>query len=231
MTRVVRAAPLREQVVERVFAELLAGRFAPGERITEFGVAELLSVSRTPAREALALLAERGVLERRRTGGYLVPDLTAKTLAAHFELRRLLEPYAARSLADTLTAAQLARLDAALRDLRRAVDSDSAVQAMQANLALRNAMFDGLENDALRRAIAAVTDTVQLVGALTLSTPRVRRLLLTKRERVIGALGARDGEAVLAAMQDYLDASRDCALAALPSAGARAPRAARRRAA
>ncbi len=44
-------------------AAIMAGRFAPGERLSEPLLAQELGVSRTPVREALMRLAEEGLVE------------------------------------------------------------------------------------------------------------------------------------------------------------------------
>jgi DNA-binding GntR family transcriptional regulator len=80
-------------------SEIHEGRLSPGERLTEDSLASILGVSRTPVREALGALAQRGVLARRDRGGFVVPVPNLAGLKNAFELRRLLEPYAAQRAA------------------------------------------------------------------------------------------------------------------------------------
>jgi DNA-binding GntR family transcriptional regulator len=47
-------------------------RFEPGHRLREQQIGDLLQVSRTPVRAALALLAERGIVESRPYQGYIL---------------------------------------------------------------------------------------------------------------------------------------------------------------
>jgi DNA-binding GntR family transcriptional regulator len=89
-----RHAGLAQQVV----AAAIAAGWRAGRHVTEEGTAQLLDVSRTPARSALAVLAERGVLTRMPHRGYrLVHDAVAlRSLAIASEeppdelLRRLI---------------------------------------------------------------------------------------------------------------------------------------------
>lgn len=54
---------LRDEVRAEIVRKIFAGDFVPGEKLNEVELAQDLEVSRTPVREALALLAQEGVLE------------------------------------------------------------------------------------------------------------------------------------------------------------------------
>ncbi len=51
---------------------ILSGELAGGTRLLEVAMAEELEISRTPVREAMSRLAEEGLLERSKGGGFLV---------------------------------------------------------------------------------------------------------------------------------------------------------------
>ena len=59
----------RQEIVEGLLADILAGRFASGERLITEELAQRFSVSHTPIREALSTLAGIGVVELRPTAG------------------------------------------------------------------------------------------------------------------------------------------------------------------
>lgn len=79
----------------RIFDGVLPG----GTRLTEVLLAEMLSISRTPVREALARLAEEGLLDRGR-GGYLVRTFELSDVTDAIELRGVIEGTAARLAAE-----------------------------------------------------------------------------------------------------------------------------------
>src|ERR1700688_4743838 len=62
MKQVERVPDLRSQIYERLRIAIRGGEYAPGTRLLENDVARDLGVSRTPAREALALLTQDGLL-------------------------------------------------------------------------------------------------------------------------------------------------------------------------
>ena len=73
----IRGESLAEQVYRQLSLAILAGSFAPKERITIRRLAEELSVSATPAREAVLRLVSDGVLQVTERNAIVVPARTA----------------------------------------------------------------------------------------------------------------------------------------------------------
>src|SRR5439155_1029081 len=97
-----------EQVARRLAADIAAARLAPGERLpSERDLARSLGVGRASVREALAALANQGLLETRPgSGSFVAADAAARLDSAELphdaspsdllEARALLEPAVAR---------------------------------------------------------------------------------------------------------------------------------------
>ncbi|MEV7043255.1 GntR family transcriptional regulator [Amycolatopsis sp. NPDC051061] len=64
--------PLRSDLIEEITTRVLDGRLAAGARVNEVHLARELGVSRTPLREALIGLADRGLLVSAPGRGFLV---------------------------------------------------------------------------------------------------------------------------------------------------------------
>src|SRR5690554_6152494 len=79
---------------------IIDGRFAPGERVAEIPVAELLGVSRTPVRLAFRTLEQEGLLEKAGKRGYVVREFSDDDILCGLEVRGVLEGLAARRLAE-----------------------------------------------------------------------------------------------------------------------------------
>lgn len=215
--KIERAVPLREQVLSQVIQSLRSGAFLPGDRLTEKRVAEVLGVSRTPVREALHVLAQRGILTRRDNGGFTVTTPKTKSVQKIFELRRRLEPYAASRAAVLAKPAQLKALGQAIQKLSKLVTQGEPEEFMDANADVRRLLFGMAGNEPLSTAIAQLNDHVHFVGMLTAKSQSVRKLVLAKHKRVFAAISAHDPKAAEKATQEYLDAAARELLAALPS--------------
>ncbi|WP_125098973.1 FadR/GntR family transcriptional regulator [Leucobacter chromiireducens] len=125
---------LSDQVVERLRAEIVEGRWAVGERIPpEPQLMADLGVARGTLREALRALQYTGMLEIRRGDGTFVramsevPGALARsggTLSDVLEARTALEPVLARLAAERAQDPDTELIAAALRDRAAAQDAD-----------------------------------------------------------------------------------------------------------
>ena len=89
-----------EHVLAVVRRQILAGDRAPGDKITEVGVAADLDVSRTPARTALAALEAEGLIEKRDGRGFTIKSISVDDVEKSIKVRAVLEGLAARTMAE-----------------------------------------------------------------------------------------------------------------------------------
>ena len=136
-----RAEPLRLQVAAQIRKELVIGSYRPGERFTEKALAEKLSVSRTPAREALSILGESGVLEILPKGGYAVPDFSPDDIKNIYELREYLEFPALMKVVERMTEDLAKRLSITIEEMELGVQEISDEIFLGAFLDHRAALF------------------------------------------------------------------------------------------
>ena len=92
----------RWRALLRLREMLFKGEFQRGERLTELALVARLGVSRTPIRFALERLAQEGLLEASRSGGYVVREFTVSAVWDAIEVRGVLEGTAARPAAERL---------------------------------------------------------------------------------------------------------------------------------
>jgi GntR family transcriptional regulator of vanillate catabolism len=110
-------------LMNRVREMILSGELAPGQRVTEEGLADQLGVSRTPVRNILPTLASQGFLQPVGRRGFAVKAFSEKECWEALELRALLEGQAGRLLAQKGASAEtLALLDGCLEKGDRLFD-------------------------------------------------------------------------------------------------------------
>lgn len=133
---------------------ILNGRLAPGQRVAEAPLADLLGVSRTPVRQALPLLAQEGLLVENETRGYLVRAFTPAEITDAIDVRGALEALAGRRIAERGVSKALSR------ELHRCLDDGDALLAKrcieesdEAGYAEMNVRFHELILDAAGSAI------------------------------------------------------------------------------
>ena len=101
-----------QDIYDRVFAAVLDRRLPPGSHLREMELAEMFGVSRTKVRQALAKLIQEGIVEFRPNRGAAVAEPTRQQAREVFDLRAMIEPAIADSLARRRTAEQVGRLRA-----------------------------------------------------------------------------------------------------------------------
>jgi GntR family transcriptional regulator of vanillate catabolism len=84
----------------RIREMILRGELAPGQRVAEAPLAEMLGMSRTPIRQALPVLAQEGLIAEHETRGYVVRGISTADILDAIDLRGVLEGLAARRVAE-----------------------------------------------------------------------------------------------------------------------------------
>jgi DNA-binding GntR family transcriptional regulator len=89
---------LTEQTYQVLRNRILTRQVKPGEKISVDEVAHGLGVSRTPVTDALKRLATDGLVEIMPRRGTFVSELTARDVEELFDIRLLIETYAAEMI-------------------------------------------------------------------------------------------------------------------------------------
>lgn len=100
---------IANEAFRRVTQAIVAGEFAPGEKLSEAELARRFGISRGPIREALGRLEGKLVTRAARVGVRVI-DLSADKLTNLFAVREALEGMAARQAAANITDEELAHL-------------------------------------------------------------------------------------------------------------------------
>jgi GntR family transcriptional regulator of vanillate catabolism len=88
----------KPSALTRLREMILRGTLKPGERLREVELAERLSMSRTPIRQALPALAQEGLLVPAGGRGYAVRAFTRAESLQALHLRGMLEGYSAQRI-------------------------------------------------------------------------------------------------------------------------------------
>ena len=110
---------LTQRVYESLRSDIVAGQFAPGDRLVRRALSKRLGVSPMPITEALYLLELDGLVENRPLYGCRVRPLTIDDLHNDQVLREAFECQAARMVAERAADDELRRLAIEARQLDR----------------------------------------------------------------------------------------------------------------
>jgi DNA-binding GntR family transcriptional regulator len=201
-----RSQGIVDEVFELIRADIMSLRIPPDTRISIDQLARQLGVSQTPIREALSRLEATGLVTKRHFVGYCcAPQLDRRQLDELYELRLLLEPFAARCAAERMSDEQLqqvARLAEAMHPgaTRRSYDR-FAVQDSQ----LHDLIAQGSHNPLVRDALARLHTHLHIFRLRFHS--EVTREASTEHAALVEALLRRDPQAAEEAMRTHIQKS------------------------
>lgn len=205
-----RVPDLRQQIFDQLRDGINSGAVPNDERLTEMTVAKRYNVSRTPAREALALLLQAGIVAQDERG-YRVPSFSRADIDHVFEVRHLVEPYAVACICRDATDADLKALSKfTSAELKRDAESDAYADV---NKRVRARLFALLKNDKLMAIVTSFDDRLAFIRTQTLRDPATRRISAEGNARLIAAVTARDAHAAAACMKFLLDEAHRAVIA------------------
>jgi DNA-binding GntR family transcriptional regulator len=155
--RKTRAEELRLQLAD----EIVRGALAPGAALDETTLARRFSVSRTPVREAIRLLAASGLVEVRAHRAAVVAQPTEEQIAGMFEVMAELEALCAGYAAERMTAAERRALEDIHERLRVLIQSGDPQRYHEGNEAFHATIYAGAHNDYLAEITLATRARVQ----------------------------------------------------------------------
>ena len=138
-----------EMIVVRLREDIVSGRLRPNERIVESDIAQRMKISRTPVREALALLENRGYLSRLPSGRLIVTDHSPSQIRNLYEVREALEAMALRLACQRATEEEIERASQLHESMVQVVRERNVNQFIDLNSAFHNHLFSICGNEQL----------------------------------------------------------------------------------
>jgi DNA-binding GntR family transcriptional regulator len=193
---------LSDRVADSIRTAIQNGVYRPGTKLVERTIAAQLGVSHIPVREALARLADEGLVERIPRRGAWVAELTPVGLAEICSLRIVLEQFVVRRVQERLTPASEARLRAIAERMLDAADAGSVDALVRLDQEFHGLLWELSDHSLLIEVAAQVRGRVAaFLRAATRSLPadELREHARTHAE-LVDAIAGDDPEAAQALM-------------------------------
>ena len=203
---------LHGAVVHEIGVRIVNGGLKPGDTLPDNGFLDEAEVSRTVEREAIKVLAAKGLVESRpkvgtrvrprRDWNLLDPDLLAwqieagpdpRFLEQALELRRIIEPAAARLAAERATDEQIAELYEAYEAMAAAGDDLDAF--MEPDLRFHRLLLEAGQNELLEHMNEIFTAVLHTIFAYSSSSSRAYPSAARRHRAIVKAIEARDPDA------------------------------------
>jgi DNA-binding GntR family transcriptional regulator len=219
---VVLGGPLQSRKTSVMVADvirdgIMEGRLRPGDRLKEDMLAKELEVSRTPVREAIAMLQAEGLLEAQQHRGAQVRSYTPAQLEEIYDLRSILEGYGARRAATRITPRELSRLRASVERMAKLEPKDLE-HLVQQNGIFNDTILQAADSERLVTMVSQTRALPLIYQSYAWYTPAQLSLSLEYHRRVLSALEREDAEQAEYDMRHHLFNAREALTSAYAEA-------------
>ena len=200
---------------ELIRAAIIDGRLEPGRRLKEEELARELGISRTPVREALLVLQTEGLLESAPNRGATVRTYEAADLDDLYQLRALLEGFAARRAAARISAADLDRLRESCERFVALRAEDDVTDLVRENLSFHNVILEAAGSERLVQMVRKVIELPLVYRSYVWYSPEQKLISEHYHRQLTAALTAHDAERAELVMKEHVLEARDFLIAQL----------------
>lgn len=190
-SKIVSHLTLRERIADAIRDEIINSRLKAGERISEPEVAARYGISRTPVREAFRQLAAEGFLWLTPRRGARIAFLTEKDVSEFYDLKSVLEGYAARLATPKLQERDLQKMEALNDQIERYHEKGDLKKIAKIHTDFHNVFLAAAGNEHLCSMIGQLTHKFQRFTILLALSGKNPEAVAQHRE-IIGAFRTKD---------------------------------------
>lgn len=194
----------REVAYEAIKHAILSGQIPPHERLVEERLAEALDISRTPVREALAILEHEGLLDSEPYKGLAVRPVTVDEFLNMYEALGVIEAALAREAARNASAADVRRMEEALQRAEDAIP-DQIPEHLMACREFQAHLGDTAQSPFLTRLLLGIeerSDMYLIHSGLAISEDNMRAAV-NDRRAILETIRSGDAEGAAAGAQAH----------------------------
>jgi DNA-binding GntR family transcriptional regulator len=201
-------------VSDELEEQIVLGVLHPRERLVEDDLCERFNLKRHVARQVLAEVERRGLVERRKNVGAVVKSYTPREVTELYALRELLEADAARRIVFPVSSEALDALTAIQAEHDEAAGAGDLRRVFRANMAFHHAFFALSESLVLTEAIREYERRTHAIRSVSIVFPQYLEKARAGHHQMIEALRTGDRESLIKLCREHLVPSRDAYLEA-----------------
>lgn len=199
-----------DQVYDILEASVFDGRLQAGTALKVRDIAAMVGTSVMPVREALRKLEDVGLVTTEPHKGAVVRTFTTAELIHMYDLRMLLEKYAAELGTPNVTASEVEGMERSYREMWDAVEQLDVAVALDKDEEILAAVYQAANNPFLTEMIESLwmrTRAFKVLGAREAFRKNDETLWLPQK-RLIEAVSRNDVQEAAAMTNDSLQSAR-----------------------
>lgn len=182
---------LREKIADAIRDDIIKGRLKAGQRVSEPELAARYGISRTPVREAFRQLAAEGFLHLTPRKGVRIAYLTEKDVTEFYELKSVLEGYAARIAAEKIQEKDLQKMEQLNEQIAKLHEHGDLKKIVKVHNEFHNIFLEASGNDQLQNTVSQLAGRFQRFTILLALAGKNMEAVFQHRE-IIDAFRKRD---------------------------------------
>lgn len=204
LTQTIKRPTLHEELVERLRNLIVEDILKPGEKVPEKDLCESFSVSRTPLREALKVLASEGLVTLQANRGARVTQVTREEIENTFAIVARLEQLAGELACQKLDVEGIAQIEERHSAMIAAFKAGDRQAYFQANQDIHNALIEGAGNDILETHHRMLEARVRRARFMVNLSDERWAQAIDEHEEMMGKLRKRDAEGLGRLMKTHM---------------------------
>ena len=217
MTKKIVTLSMRDQIYDALRESIVKNAYGPNSVLPIDKLAEDFGVSATPVREALVRLEAEGLVTLIPNKGAMVTDIKAEDILNNWEMRQLLEPYAAGKSTGLIPESEIEEIRTEILSMKQsAFDNDRYVAA---DTRMHEILYIHLPNTFLKDTIRRVHQMSSRIRYFPEDSQpmheQVVNEVVQEHLSIIDALRTRDSARIADSVQIHLRNGEKRAMAAL----------------
>ena len=208
---------MRDQIYEAIQESIVNNSYKPGEELQIDRLAEEFGVSTTPIREALIRLESSGLVHLIPNKGARVTSFLEQDVRDTWEIRKLLEPYAAKLTASLDVSSEIQELHAAFDKLEQGPQDGNLY--IQSDIRLHELLYVHLSNELLKETLHNILQRSMrmryFAEDMSKMHDQVVQEVISEHKEILRALAAKDGEKTAETVHRHVENGEQRALLAI----------------
>lgn len=195
---------LHLELVNRIRPLIVESQLVPGSKVPEKVLCERFSVSRTPMREALKVLAAEGLVRLEPNRGAWVTSVTVDEVNEVFPVLTALEALSGELACQHITDAEIADVRTLHQSMVQSYRDRDLAAYFKTNQEIHHAILIGARNETLTNSCQALSARMQRARFVANMSDDRWSAAVAEHERIMAALEARNGTELSAVLVEHM---------------------------
>lgn len=201
-----------QMIVANLEEEIVLGRLRPRQRLVEEELTEYFNAKRHVVRAALVELEAIGIVVRQANRGAAVRDFSAEEVEQIYDVRALLERYAAEIMPLPPETAVMDEIREQHRLHSEAVANNDLRNVFRANLQFHKVLFGACGNPYLAAQISELASRAHAIRFHAISDPVLLERARREHGEMIEAIERQDRDRIVFLVAEHIKPSKDAYL-------------------